>query len=168
MKRIKLTQGKFAIVDNEDYELVKQWKWCAVLYRNSFYAVSNRHRWENKTPICIKMARIIMGAKKGQVVDHINHNTLDNRRKNLRICSPIQNSYNRRIGKNNTTGYKGVSKCTSLCRYYGKDVFQAQIRVNGKLITLGYGTNKGKLAQLYQDASIKYFGHFFNRYNHNK
>ena len=63
----------------------------------------------------------------------------------------------------NTTGYKGVSKCTSLCRYYKKDVFQAQIRVKGKLITLGYGTNKRQLARLYQDASIKYFGKFAHK-----
>ena|SRR3990167_393779 len=162
MKRIKLTQGKFALVDNEDFEFLQKWKWCAALDKKckDFRAMSNRHRWEKVKPVTMRMARIIMNATKGEMIDHINHNTLDNRRGNLRICTQIQNSRNSKIYKNNTTGYKGVSKCTSLTRYHKKDYFAAQIRFNKRLITLGYGTNKKSLAKLYKAASIKYFGEF--------
>lgn len=162
MKRIKLTQEKFALVDDADFDLLKQWKWCAVFdkHTSSYYAVSNRHRWEKEKPIVIKMSRIIMGAVKGEVVDHINHNTLDNRKSNLRKCSHAENQRNRKENKRSATGYKGVSVCTGLTRYYKKPMFQAQIRVSGKLITLAYGEDTKKLAKVYNQSAKKHFGDF--------
>jgi hypothetical protein len=111
-RRIPLTQGKYAIVDPEEYESLSRFKWFAVKYRCSFYAVRTeslknpRHRRFN-----VKMHRQIMNLPEGNLVDHINHNGLDNRRTNLRIVSLEQNNWNTRkqAGKC-TSQYKGVSK----------------------------------------------------------
>ena len=96
MKKIKLTQGKVALVDDEDYERVSKIKWAAEqcsTVKSNYYA---RNRNQN-----IKMHRLIMDLDKSDlVVDHINHNTLDNRKKNLRICTKAENNRNR---KNNLT-----------------------------------------------------------------
>lgn len=70
MKRIILTQGQFALVDDKDFEFLKKWKWCAGFDKKtrSFRVISNRHRWENIKPITMKMERIILCAKKGELV----------------------------------------------------------------------------------------------------
>ena len=91
MKKIKLTQGKFAPVDDEDYERVSQYKWTAEKCSKSenYYA-------RNRT-INTKMHRLIMGLGKSKlVVDHLNHKTLDNRKENLRVCTQKENLRNRK------------------------------------------------------------------------
>lgn len=91
MKKIKLTQGKCALVDDEDYERVNQFKWTAEKCSKSenYYA-------RNRT-INTKMHRLIMGiGKSSLVVDHINHKTLDNRKQNLRVCTQAENLRNRK------------------------------------------------------------------------
>lgn len=91
MKRIPLTQGQFAIVDNKNYKWLLQYKWCAIWCEKtkSFYAVRGSNRVNGKQ-YTISMAREILGLKKGdnRQADHINHRTLDNREINLRIVSP--------------------------------------------------------------------------------
>lgn len=158
MKKIKLTQGKWALIDREDFPVLNQFTWCAALdkKRGTFYAITN-----NKSGT-VRMARLLMKAPKNKIVDHINHNTLDNRKENLRVCTNIQNARNRKKDKRNTSGFKGVSICTALTRHYKKPYFQAQIRVNYKLINLGYGTNRKELAKLYNGAATKFFGKFAN------
>jgi hypothetical protein len=89
MRRIKLTKGKFAKIDDDDFERISKWKWH--VNGNRGYAVSDiRGR---KT----YMHRLIMRARKFQMVDHINFNTLDNRKINLRRCVPWENSAHRRV-----------------------------------------------------------------------
>lgn len=91
MRKIKLTQGKYALVDNEDYERVSQFKWTAEKCSKSenYYA-------RNRT-INTKMHRLIMGiGKSSLVVDHVNHKTLDNRKQNLRVCTQAENLRNRK------------------------------------------------------------------------
>ena len=91
MKKIKLTQGKFALVDDEDFERVSQYKWTAEKCSKSenYYA-------RNRT-INAKMHRLIMGVCKSKlVVDHVNHRTLDNRKENLRVCTQKENLRNRK------------------------------------------------------------------------
>ena len=86
MKYIPLTQGKFAIVDDDMYEYLNQWKWCLrKKSERSFYA--GRNDWENKKNHIVTMQQLIMNPPKGMVIDHINGNGLDNRRCNLRICT---------------------------------------------------------------------------------
>ena len=95
MKKIKLTQGKYAMIDDEDYERVSQYKWTAEKCSKSenYYA-------RNRT-INTKMHRLIMGLDSSSklVVDHIGHNTLDNRKKYLRVCTQKENLRNRRKKK---------------------------------------------------------------------
>ncbi len=100
---IPLTQGKFAIVDAEDYDWLIRYKWHACKCKNTYYASRVRG---GKT---IKMHREIMRAPKGLVCDHINHNGLDNRKRNLRLCTNAQNCYNQRASATGTSKYKGVS-----------------------------------------------------------
>lgn len=110
-RTIPLSQGQFAIVDAGDYEWLNQWKWTAWWspHSKSFYAVRNEYTpGDRKHPKRLIMARVIMAAQKGVVVDHWDHNTLNNRRYNLRVASYSQNGCNKSKQKNNTSGYKGV------------------------------------------------------------
>jgi hypothetical protein len=157
MKKITLTQGKFALVDDENYEDLIQFKWCAIRVRNTFYAersvrVNGKKRIE-------RMHRRILGLKSGdgKRVDHINHDGLDNRNKNIRICTNRENQQNQTIKRsNNTSGYKGV--------HWHKQAkkWQAQIQVDSQYKYLGLFKSKVKAAQAYNDAAIKYFGEFAN------
>jgi len=90
-RRIPLTQGKFAIVDAEDYERIAGYKWFAARFERGFYALrtgkDNKGRQRN-----VRMHREILGEPKGKIIDHINHNGLDNRRANIRVVTRQQNS----------------------------------------------------------------------------
>jgi hypothetical protein len=99
MKLILLTQNKFVKVSDEDYEYLSKWGW----YYNEGYAV----RKENGRHL--QMHRVIMGAIKGQLVDHKNSDTLDNQRENLRLCNHSTNAMNMRKHKGSSI-YKGVIK----------------------------------------------------------
>lgn len=106
MKKIPLTQGQFALVDDEDFERVSQFKWQAVWEKRtkSFYAVMVTAR-PNRTTI--QMSRFIMQTPDDLICDHINHDTLDNQRRNLRNCTPSQNRMNSRV-QSSKTGLKHI------------------------------------------------------------
>lgn len=166
MKLIPLTQGKFAQVDDEDFEYLNQFKWFAYKHRNTYYA--RRSVRINGTHLCEQMHRIVMGIghKKDKIVDHINHNGLDNRKENLRFCTSTQNSQNRTPYINKTSKYKGVSihrsKRFSKKRqeHYLYIKWQAHIRINKKLYFLGYALTEKDAANLYNSAAIKNYGEF--------
>lgn len=102
-KVVPLTQSKYALVSEEDYEIVNQYNWSAAI-------MSNTEEYLAKACIngkTIRMHNLIL--KTNKVIDHINNNPLDNRRENLRICSQHQNIMNNRGHKNSTSKYKGVS-----------------------------------------------------------
>lgn len=103
MKKIKLTQGKYAIIDNEDFDLVSEYKWCAVNIKGCWYAT----RRPNKKNPHRRMHRFILSAKDNQEIDHINRNGLDNRRLNIKICTRSENCSNR--SNWGTSKFKGVS-----------------------------------------------------------
>ena len=90
-KKIKLTQGKCALVSNADYGDLSLHKWCAVYYpkRNGWYA--ERNISPTKKAKIVRMHRAIMGFPKGEDVDHIDGDTLNNTRENLRVCSRAEN-----------------------------------------------------------------------------
>lgn len=96
MKRIELTQGQVALVDDEDYEFLMQWKWGAWWNKatKSYYA---RRNYKNKKTYL--MHRVVSKTPNGMICDHKNHNTLDNRRKNLRNVTPTQSNMNRKPKK---------------------------------------------------------------------
>ena len=105
VKQIPLTQGKFALVDDEDYDFLMQWKW-SVSGKYAGRGVWFGHKFKPKSKM-ILMHWEILGRKDGCHIDHKNHNTLDNRRSNLRHCTISQNQQNRTksYGSNR---YKGV------------------------------------------------------------
>jgi hypothetical protein len=148
MKKILLTQGKYALVDDEDFEILSKFKWYAAKRGYGFYA---QRRLKN---ISVQMHRFLLNPEKGKDVDHINGDTLDNRRANLRVCSRSQNEWNRKKQKNNTSGFKGVTYNKESKKYFSR------IRVYKDLIYLGSFENKVEAAKKYNEAAIKYHGEF--------
>ena len=105
-KRIKLTQGKYAIVDDDMFDYLNQWKWYYSKFPNR-RTVAAWIKGNYQQPIY--MHRQIMSCPPGLIVDHRNHNGLDNQRRNLRICTNAENIQNQRIHKGKKTSkYKGV------------------------------------------------------------
>lgn len=155
-KLIPLTQGKFAIVDDDDYISLSKYKWC-IKERSQPYPTRNvLNIVGDRRQKRVLMHREIMNAKRGVIIDHINGNVLDNRKINLRLCNRLQNRFNQ---KPISTGikkskYKGVRLSSN-----GK-VFEAWIRFNNKRIYLGRSTNEKYLAELYDISANKYFNEF--------
>ena len=143
---ILLTQGKFAIVDAEDYDRLVRYKWCAAKSRETFYA----QRCSNGK--IVSMHRVIMGAPKGVMCDHRNHNGLDNRRSNLRLCTSAQNQYNKRPAKGSSSRYKGVV----LRRDYKR--WRARIGFKRKRMHLGDFTSEIKVCWFSVNWTISLYG----------
>ena len=87
MKEIILTQGQVALVDDEDFEYLNQWKWCAIKSRKTYYTTRTIYIPCKMTVI---MHRIIMNTPLDMTVDHIDHNGLNNQKYNLRICTNLK------------------------------------------------------------------------------
>jgi hypothetical protein len=102
--------NEITMVSIEDYDTLNKHKWHIISdNRGMLYVTRTLYNPETKKYKIVLMHRIIMQAKDGEIVDHINRNTFDNRRCNLRITDFAGNSRNRKLPKNNTSGYKGVS-----------------------------------------------------------
>lgn len=155
MKQIPLTQGKFALVDDEDYEELSKFKWYSFKRGNTFYAIRNH-------PGQRLMHRMILNLNGKLVCDHKDRNGLNNQRSNLRICTQAQNCMNSSSQKNSTSSFLGV--CWTKQRQKGKDYFywRATISVSGKKIHLGSFKNEIEAARVYNEAAKKYFGEFAN------
>jgi len=154
MKTIPLTKGYQAIVDDEDYEKLSQWKWFAHRGKSTFYAERKMRNPLISSQSVIRMHRIILEAPSCLHVDHINGNGLDNRRENIRLCTNAQNAMNQRMSKSSTTLMKGVSWRSS------KNKFEAAIRVRGKSVYLGAFPCLTCAALAYDMAAVEHFGEF--------
>lgn len=157
MRKISLTQGKYALVDDEDFEKVSKLKWFAYKNGNFFYARHSARHSENKKSQYKLLHRFIMKARsKKKFVDHINGNGLDNRRKNLRIVTHQQNTWNRQKQKNNTSGYIGVY----FDKKNGKGKWKSQISIKGKKTNLGRYDSRRKAAIAYDNKALELRGEF--------
>ncbi len=108
MKKIELTQGQFALVDDEDFEYLNQWKWYAHLAKTgkTYYAERNKRISKDKR-ILIQMHRLIMNTPDNLEVDHKDGNGLNNQKHNMINCTRQENAFNRRVFKGSSS-YKGV------------------------------------------------------------
>lgn len=149
MKKIALTQGKYALVDDADFEELNQYKW----HYSGGYARRNAKVVDGKREIA-QMHRFILQTPDGFDTDHIDHNGLNNQRANLRVATRSQNQMNKGITKSNKSGLKGVSW------HKTNKQWQAQINVRGKNIHLGIFRTKEKAYEAYCNACEEHHGEF--------
>ena len=160
MKEIPLTQGKFAIVDDEDYEWVMQWKWCATKNGKIWY-VKRKNR--NPPPTSIYLHREILQRKLGRLLpgreytDHIDRNGLNNQRINLRAATPAQNNKHKRKDTLSKSKYWG-------CVWINEDKkWSVRLRnTDGTCLYLGRFTNEVEAARCFDQASMRLYGEFAN------
>lgn len=146
---ISLTRGKETCVDLVDWDRVKEHRWYALRCKNQFYA--RKSVWVEGKCTWISLHRFLMG-ENAQDIDHEDGDGLNNRRDNLRPCSHASNQANKRMSRNNTSGFKGVVKSGPKWR--------ARIEIRGTLHSLGSFTDPADAARAYNVAAKKAFGEF--------
>lgn len=161
MKLIPLSKGKaYAIVDDEDFDYLNQWKWklqngraCRVRSKIKPGTAwrDNKREWT-----FILMHRVIMGEPKGMDVDHINRNPLDNRKTNLRVCTHAENRRNNKLYVTNTSGYRGVYLDKRKMKWYTSITFM------GKAYTLALFESPIEAAKEYDHVAKQLYGEFAN------
>ena len=153
MKEIQLTQGKVTLVDDEKYEYLNQWKWCALKRKKIYYAVRHTSRKNGKSKV-LAMHRVIINAKQNELTDHIDGDGLNNVIKNLRIATQSQNQMNRGRQINNTSGYMGVVWRKDKKKWYSK------IILNKKQIYGGCYLSPIEAAKSYDSLARQYHRDF--------
>jgi hypothetical protein len=155
-KEIPLTQGFFALVDDEDYEALNKFKWHVDERKDGkdWRAVRSLPRTKTGPRKTIFMHRFILNANDGQIVDHKNGNGLDNRRANIRLCSQGQNLANMRNTQHHSSRFKGV--------YWYERVkkWQVNIRKDGRTQYLGRFYSEEVAARVYDAKAKELFGDF--------
>lgn len=147
MKKIKLTKGYFAIVDDQDFDQLNQYKWQV----NFGSSCPRAQGLVNKKRIL--MHRLILNPPSNLGIDHINRNSLDNRRCNLRLATQTQNNGNM-ISKKHSSRFKGVS-------WVRRDKkWEARGKQHNKTIHLGLYNSEEEAAKTYDAWAKQYFGEF--------
>lgn len=154
-RRISLTRGKYAIVDDDDFRWIRDYKWY---FGGGGYPARGIDAG-NDNVITVYMHRLIMKARNEEKVDHRNGNTLDNRKVNLRMATTSQNGANsrksgKRSGRTTSSRYKGVCWVSSQKRW------RAYITVNKKRHHLGRFTDEKEAAKAYDAVALYHFGEF--------
>jgi hypothetical protein len=148
-KSIPLSQGKSALVDDEDFDRLKSYQWflSGTGYAVGFVPSNGKFK-------LAYMHRFIMQAAEGQLVDHINSDSLDNRQTNLRFATPQQNGQNKRLSALSCTGLKGVGWHKNRRKYH------ARIQLQGIRYHLGFFDDAETAALAYDEAARRLFGEF--------
>ena len=156
MKEIPLSQGKVALVDDEDYDRLTHlcsWHVSKVTPKNKQVYAYGALQIGYKRQMPLAMHRVIMKAKSGQLIDHINGNGLDNRKENLRFCTRSEDGANR-MAQPHSSMFKGVS----FHKQTGQ--WKAQIKKDGKNIHIGYFRTEEAAARAYDAKAKELFGEF--------
>jgi hypothetical protein len=156
-KQISLTRGLFAIVDDDTFDYLNQWKWYAYKKKKqskSYYAA--RSEWNSGDVNCIKMHRLIMGLDNRSIgiVDHKDRNPLNNQKSNLRICTLLQNNYNKSKREGTSSKYIGVGF------YKSSGKWRATIAENGKTSHLGTFLTEEEAGIAYNKIALERYGEF--------
>jgi len=150
MKEIRLSQGKVALVDNEDFESINQFKWHIDKRLHTIYAVRQERYMTGKYKK-VYMHNQIMGVK---WIDHINSDGLDNRKINMRPCNCGQNNMNQRPQEGKSSEFKGVFW------HKQRKKWTAQSGINGKRKHLGMFKSEIMAALAYDNEAKNLFGEF--------
>jgi hypothetical protein len=157
---IPLSQGQFAKVDAADYEWLNHWKWNARWAANTktFYALRHIPVADDPKRPSVYMHRLILGLERfdKRHGDHVNLDTLDNRRTNLRVATAMENHCNQGVRKDSRSGYKGVGW------HKTNKKWQARIRINNARIRLGWFNTPEEAHAAYCEAAAKLHGVFAN------
>lgn len=140
--------GWFAVVDDDVYAWASKSKWYVKKCRRGGYYVVRHEGRSSGSRKCLYLHVLIMGGKS----DHIDHNTMNCLKSNLRRCTTRQNNFNKRIRSDNRSGYKGIEKLG------GK--WRARITCDGLLVPLGYFADKVEAARAYDRAALIFHGEF--------
>ena len=130
-------------IDLDDIEKVDKYKWCVQTGRGYSYVMNSKLG---------QLHRFLMNCPNDMQVDHINHDTFDNRKENLRVCTSQENSWNSKIQTNNSSGYTGVKK--------KGDNWEAQIIINKDTIKLGVFSTVEEAVEARKQAEIRYYKNF--------
>lgn len=148
---IALYSGEKALIDASDASLVAGYRWLADHREHTTYAYAHVRvgpgQWQN-----LKLHRLILGAPAGLEVDHRNRDGLDNRRANLRLATSVENHANTGLRRDNTSGFKGVTRSSKSARWV------AQIRRDGRMTYLGAFATPEAAAEAYDAAAVEQWG----------
>lgn len=157
MKEIPLSQGKVAIVDDVDFEVLSRWKWNAYQSKTGTWYAKRYSRVGPRTYREIRMHRQILrlGFGRDVLVDHRDGNGLNNQRENLRRCSEAQNQQNSTVSRHKTNhNFKGV------WFHSARGLWRAQIGINGRNRFIGHFLTQEAAALAYNEAAKIHFGEF--------
>lgn len=147
---------KEVLIDDEDFEYLNQFTWCAHKHRNTHYA--RRIDYSSGIGVSLRMHRVVLGVSdKSITVDHRDNNGLNNQKNNLRVATNSQNQANRPKRKHSVALYKGITPSQSK-----KGGWRAQIKKEGKVIALGYFDTQEQAAIAYDKAAKELHGEFAN------
>jgi hypothetical protein len=141
------------IIDDDDFEIVSKNTWTPMRARQKAGQVYFRRvQVIDGRNVDLYLHRVIMGIPKGLVIDHINRNTLDCRKSNLRAVGQSENCQNQKLKKNNTTGFKGVTFDRK------NEKFRAQIMKNRKQIVIGRFNTAEEAHEAYKKKALELYG----------
>ncbi len=155
IRLIHIAKFKFAVVDSADYDRLNRYKWRLCRSNRTFYAFLTVSRGPLLKQKVLWMHHLVLPPPTGLLVDHRNHNGLDNRRDNLRLATHSSNQQNARKSITKTTSkFKGVDRVKATGHW------RARIVVAGKRLFLGSFTDELSAAHAYDEAAKKHFGEY--------